>query len=566
MERINGLSFRSVLTILFIMYFACISFADSGIEVLGVQPQSGSLSEPDIGLPKFGIYILFFPKDESTSDSVFPLDISSASVSLYIESDLSGYPKNIYCDRGNSDPSLPGEGGFVVEYNAIKIVYNGLFPADGEVTVTVQGVKAESGEEQDPNPYSWYFNISSVPSRDGASIALVLDRSGSMGEPADWSNPELSKMTVLKKAVAMFFESIQWYSISSDKLGVVFFEDDADPQFITGADPITDPIFVNLQDETQMNEIKEMILDASPGASTSMGDGLVAARDKGFIREEEANPNPVKAVILFSDGHQNTAQFINEENLDSKLCISPGQFDESCTNYDNSNSIKVFTVTTGLDGGAARYEFMSKIAARAAGYGLNFYEIFDDGTNMKEHFLSIIEHIPMGDKAEKTMYFKGNLNHGEEVTKFFVTSKRDRRFTVAISWTNFEISTLPFKLLSPETSGGTSIELEPSSFSTSGQGYSIAKFRIPIIWNNQIVPFHGDWEVVVDGTNLGVGKSTKYDISVLVDNSLISTEYGFGRWDYPGLIDQDFGTGETIPVQVKLTEGGGAHSQCSDRS
>lgn len=535
-------------TFLFIIFLLIFSFqkvnASPGIETGFLFPANDASSiERNIG--KKGIELLFFPED-GIPDTEFPLDISMSSVRVrIIITPMSGSPSTVDCNKGDLDPP-PGEGG----YNAIDglyitdgvddtigIIYNGIFPPEANIQIEVKDVKENGagGAVQNPNPITWSFTTKSAPPRDPVSIALVLDRSGSMDRPTSGGGPK--KIDVLKKAVEIFFNTIMPYTIPEDKIGVVFFDQDAIPKPLSSGDPILVDI-----NEDNIIALKDIVNDESASGSTSIGDGLLASDSEGFNRVS----NPREIVVLFTDGKQNSAEMVNEDDT----------FDDSTRNLNIggnpfSTDYDICVISVGLSN-AARYEFNNTISQKRCGEpGMTFnaFEVDDLSSLPKQteligHFTTILENAVVGDKLEKSKIIQGSIGSGETKTESFMVSQRDNRLSIILTWSNPRIKRLNAILRSPSPDR---VEIDPISFTRFGRQSSVISFRLPSITNNQVVPHKGVWELVINPTG-NLDFVSDYNAIVMVDNTTIETEYSFD-----GI---DFGTGETIPIQVKLKEGG----------
>jgi von Willebrand factor type A domain len=128
-------------------------------------------------------------------------------------------------------------------------------------------------------------------------IALVLDRSGSMGLESRWDNA-VTAASMVVNMLAVIREDVS----NRDKVGIVVFEDDG------GWHPA--PISPKIQQVLPLTLLKDapaLIKDASffglPGSNTPIGDGLVAGMD--MLAGGGPEPNARFTLILLTDGEEN---------------------------------------------------------------------------------------------------------------------------------------------------------------------------------------------------------------------------------------------------------------------
>lgn len=133
---------------------------------------------------------------------------------------------------------------------------------------------------------AWALNMEE---RDPIDVALVLDRSGSMGDPACTGCE--SKMVVLQDAAELFIQTWQMLAAADDRIAAIFFEssiddfDDAGDQLVTLAGSGDDVI--------------GYIRSQSDGGATAMGGGVQTGIN---LLTDDSRP---RSLIVFTDGMQN---------------------------------------------------------------------------------------------------------------------------------------------------------------------------------------------------------------------------------------------------------------------
>lgn len=132
--------------------------------------------------------------------------------------------------------------------------------------------------------------------------ALVLDRSGSM----DWESgvPGKKRMDVLKDAAPVFVQLMP----DTDAIGVVQFNHDA---AVISALAEAGPPVIGTGRANATTAISALVADGG----TSIGDGVFAAR--GMLNGAAGFPN--RAIVVFTDGHENDARFLSDPEVTDAL-------------------------------------------------------------------------------------------------------------------------------------------------------------------------------------------------------------------------------------------------------
>lgn len=131
--------------------------------------------------------------------------------------------------------------------------------------------------------------------RPKSAVTLVLDHSGSMSEDAGDGSPKVSK---LRLAAKTFVDAM----LAGDGLGLVRFDDTA--QIVESVNDVA------VNGGTVKNKIDGA--DFDPAGDTSVGDGL----QKGSEALTNAQGSYlVKAMVVLTDGMENTAPFINQVSI-----------------------------------------------------------------------------------------------------------------------------------------------------------------------------------------------------------------------------------------------------------
>ena len=129
------------------------------------------------------------------------------------------------------------------------------------------------------------------------SVVLVIDRSGSMGEPAG-SNSSLERMSLAHEAVELLLSGLP----GRTRVGVVAYND--------RAETILEPTTVSGNADWILDEIRSRVF---PGGSTNAEGGLVRGFDMAL---SEADGGRAVLVILLSDGVANVGATRTDDILE----------------------------------------------------------------------------------------------------------------------------------------------------------------------------------------------------------------------------------------------------------
>ncbi len=479
------------------------------------------------------------------------LDLSGATCSVKIGAD----PK--IAGTATDSPSDGAVGYQVYDTDndgtndAIEVFYNGDFPASTAIEVEVAGAQATvagySGTfTQDVgSPNILEFTTGASVTRNPVSAELVFDISGSM----DWyiqPGGTIKRLQILKSAANVLYDHIggggllSRYGMLGDQLGIVYFSStatvyDANPP-TPNLEPahLTDPLY----------QIFNNLNSQVPTYSTSIGAGLEAASVSGF---GYAAPGNDKVAILFSDG---------EQNISPMAEVTGGVLKVGGTNYPAD--VKVYTITAGLQ--TAPGFALQQSIANATGAD---YAHVPDGQeelsvpSLETFFAQIYGDVVVGDKVEMAYDTVGAIVRGTNLEAGFLANPNDLMAHIVVSWTPIPYDTgqyfLPFRLTAPD---GTDINLTGNT--RFGKNISYTTLHFPLRQDGNVIDQAGRWKIELLGVEMNARRLV-YHIMVMLDNSTIASEF-----DIVG--GGDIGTGEPIPVQVALTDGGvpvsGASVRC----
>ncbi|MCP4259940.1 MAG: VWA domain-containing protein [Planctomycetes bacterium] len=426
--------------------------------------------------------------------------------------------------------------------DAVKIFYNGDFPINTEIQMFITGANADIGGnpivQDDPvvSPNIVTFTTGNNIPRTPVNIELVFDISGSMGSYAVPGGGLLGqkRMDVLKKAVLPFFSLLNEHSMLGDKLGVAYFSTTAsvyDPSLASGTnlEPAHDP--------TQMKLISDNIQSQIPTNLTSIGDGLHKANASGFSMDTGSNK---KFIILFSDGEQNAPPLVEV----SGNTIQVG-------GVDYPADIEVLPVTSGQQTapGFSLQQDIGNAQSKDIGsaHTLDDEEILVE-SELETFYSQIFTNIISGDKLEVSRDLTGRIVRGSSVYEKFYTNTNDIALSILLSWFptkqshGEETSFLPFRLKTPD---GTVVNL--GHHTKIGVNMSFTTIHFPFRQNGTVIMPKGEWEIELLGAEMRESE-LRYHLVLFLDNKTFSSEFRTEA--------QDVGTGEVVPVRVRLNDAG----------
>jgi Mg-chelatase subunit ChlD len=475
---------------------------------------------------------------ESTAG--FPLNMGMAQVQLQIGATTHSCPPG-------SDPG-PGNCSYVVvdgnsngHLDAVRIYYNGEFPAATQVIYRVSGARTADGTEvQDPNPEQVTFATGLADPQPPASVQLVFDVSGSMAWPTV-PQGSVQRQTVLKSAAAVLFDMLADYAMLGDKLGLVYFGSSPTTFNLT---PATATNLESALNQSAMSTIAADIQASTPGGATAMGGGLEHARE-GFDADTGAPPNSRRAVFLFSDGEQNVSPMIS---------VPPPGNTVQVGNAAYPDNIGIYTITAGRQ--TAPGFVLQRDIAQATGATYSHLPDHSEaipGPDLATFFTQALQDVLYGDKVETALNVMGRITRDSMAVYRFVANPEDVALTAALSWTGPSpprvevaavqpVGVLPYRLRAPD---GTVVDLTHRIRHDTNRSFATVQF--PLRQDGVEIDPAGEWTIELLGQEIR-SAFVDHHLLVMLDNRTIATDFSIGA--------RDIGTGEPIPIRVRVTEAG----------
>ena len=376
-------------------------------------------------------------------------------------------------------------------------------------------------------------------------LALVLDFSDSMNSPEACEDPPQDiKIQVLKQAVPAFLNAWEPFAVSGDRIGIMYFDDDADPR----SSPLLEDLLSNI--DTILTDVD----GHATGTYTALGPGVLSAADAFDIAVRKRH------MIILSDGIQNVNPLIvsvgdsDGDGIEEHHVVNstdawggdsatvPEQPDKLLQDFE----IPMHTLSIGSGPGTTYDELLAAVAEETGGLHQHTCVPQEE----LESFLtnSLVEAL-QGDTLELIGYETGSLasNSGPQEHRFAINGSA-YRVVFMLSWSggSGSPSDMELSLISPD---GIDIPVAPHL--SSGKSFHRVTLDFPFFSSEpqnegEPLAFVGDWRLIVE-RKTGGGGLFLYRTYALVDDAAL--EY---RFDIPDTI---ISAGDNIPLMVKVTEG-----------
>lgn len=398
-------------------------------------------------------------------------------------------------------------------------------------------------------------------SRKPARLVVAFDKSGSMA----WSskldgdagcgalyapNANCRRWDVLRRASAQMVSVAKAYRITGDKLGVVFFSSDAEN---TAGLPAGSAAAITDMTGVTLDAIDAAIGARSPAGATSIGDGI---GNLSTVLTGGDNANFNNAILLFTDGEQNTAQFVVDNG--SKLLLNATNSPIGGTEVAPASAqLKLCPFKLRLDNPAdpSSTTLLQTIADRSQCGAMNSSLTLDNPpVGAIQYFIQVLNTTLFGDKLELVQVRKGAQAAPAgalppPLTLPFVTSKQDVAFTALLAWDRaFQAEGRPAIKLSKDGVDFI-VGQDPNVRLGTGTDHVAMTMRPPFCnAARQCVKTDGPWTLTV-GRTMPRGDGN-WSLIVVGDNATLASEFSARQ--------ATAGIGQPLQLQAKLSEGGQA--------
>jgi hypothetical protein len=376
-------------------------------------------------------------------------------------------------------------------------------------------------------------NIPQIPLPPRASAELVLDRSGSMNQPACIGCPD--KIDILKDAVSLFIDLWAVVGAPTDQLGVTYFSNAA-TEF--ACNPNVNPncrvIDVNQSTSADVgllnlvekaNEIKTNVNNQNAAGMTAMGQGL----QNGILRlQNTASSEPQeKRIILFTDGMQNVAPLVEDFPQGCDPEIDCQYRIDAIPTLSLNNALGIPVDTIGVGASDPFLGMLTGIARETNGFA---NVTLDPQTDLRLFFIESLINALRGFSPQLIDYRQAVMNNDEVEEKFQVNNSVNK-VIFKLSWPRHH--QLSFSVLKD------GIPVTDIGQFKKGDTYHIFWIDLPAQVNGQPLNPQGEWTMRIRGDS-----ATSYQAAAIVDETKLkfTTELG----------SQHNVVGQALPLTVYL--------------
>jgi hypothetical protein len=409
-----------------------------------------------------------------------------------------GTNNGVFIARGD-DSSVTDAGGAPVPFTAWTALGVGLPPApvydleyDPADEIVVAGTLGHG---------AWALNMEE---RDPIDVALVLDKSGSMGDPACTGCE--SKMVVLQDAAELFIQTWQMLSETDDHIAAVFFDSSIDTFSDTGGDEL-----VTLAGSG--DDVIAYIRSKTDGGSTAMGGGAQTAIN---LLTDAARP---RSLIIFTDGMQNRDPMIELTGgvYEIRNTGRPGSGVSPTTPPTQLHDALDITVNTIGVGVTAAYE-AELSAMSSATDGLHKSTTNADADLRRFYIEQLVD--TLRDASPQLVDYRYARTGGEKTdSQAFGINVGAKKVVLAISWDRRDAEGLPVTVFKD---GKDVTEL--ASERRRSDFYEVLSFDTSHYRRTTgaaaALSSGGRWEVRVQGAG-----DIDYEVAALADHSLLDYEF-----------------------------------------
>jgi hypothetical protein len=354
---------------------------------------------------------------------------------------------------------------------------------------------------------AWALNMEE---RDPIDVVLVLDKSGSMGDPA-CSGCE-SKMVVLQDAAELFIQTWQMLSDADDRIAAVFFYSSIDTFSASGDQLVT---LTGSGDD-----VISYIRSKTHGGSTAMGGGAQTAIN--LLTDVSRS----RSLIIFTDGMQNRDPMI-ELNGGVYEIRNTGRSSSGVsptvppTQLNDALDITVNTIGVGV---TVAYE--AELSAISDGTGGLHKSTTNADADLRRFYIEQLVDTLRDASPQLIDYRYPRVGGDRTDAQSFGINVGAKKVVLSISWDRRDterLSVAVFKdgknitKLAKETRRGNFYEV--ISFDTSPHQKATATYST--------LSSDGEWEVRVEGPG-----NIDYEMAALADHSVL--DYNFETT--PGLL------------------------------
>lgn len=461
---------------------------------------------------------------ETGESRTYNLSITNNTVPIVITMVYHDYPGSGI--QNNLDMSVTTPGGATLDPNGLagpdainnveQIVIGA--PVVGLYNITINGQNVPQG----PQPFALVTSGGgTIVTRNPVNVMLVLDKSGSMLDPAC---PTCSpKLQVLKDAVELFVQLWTAVAVPDDRLGVTYFTTNINEYSVGGE--VLLPVLANAAGMIADVQSQTTI----PSNLTAMGGGLQSAINRLTDASRPRN------IILFTNGMQNVNPMVHQLggtslDIEDDATHPHSNIDPTVppTNLNSALGIKINTIGVGAT--PPYVDLLDNIATETGGISKLTTAPDED---LRRFYVEELIDVLREFSPQLLGYRHGSLTESN-ATESFTANDGARKIILKLSWKRG--AKLSFQV---EKDGH---DLTRYGQIINGPFYRIFSIDVPADIKFTIINPGGDWHMRISGTT-----GASYEAAAIVEEPRLEYDFSLGRKDYVA--------GDPIELNARLTLG-----------
>jgi hypothetical protein len=355
-------------------------------------------------------------------------------------------------------------------------------------------------------------------------VALVMDRSGSMGDSVPVSSGNRPKIDLLKDAANLFLDLMRLDA--GDELGEVSFAGGVSTDFGPG-DVLT------ALTEDNLDDAKDAVDALSPGGSTNIRDALQQGLD---LITSAANASHRRVLIFFSDGMRTAGGDPTEAAF---------------LNQFAANGVTIYSVGFGTEGGVGNagidVDLLGTLANANPGEP-GFFHVTQSAVALDKFFVNAVAGAV---RSEVVVDPEGDLPAGQSTTVEATLGRDDSFATFILNWDNPALS-LNLAVRSPtglEVNAGNAASFAGQVTLVNRPTYRLMTLRFPLT-TGPSEDHSGRWRMVIRNP----GNATVHYAASVISETTVRARWHQPR---PAAGGGSFRPGNAIPLTVSVSGRGG---------
>lgn len=393
-----------------------------------------------------------------------------------------------------------------------------VFPANPDASIAdcVIEFTVTASESDPPTDDCVKYKVQYQSQADPIKLVLVLDISGSMYSPVySPSGTGLSRWEVLNNAVNAFMTKLEIIDKPGDLIGLTYFT----TTVVESNDPSLGDNMISSDGSQAI--IQTDLAGRHPLNMTAMGLGL----QKGNFIIDNNSTNGKEVILLFTDGLQNVAPFVN--TIGTVTNIGTDEFNPD-------KSVHCYCIAMDITGGAVP-PVLSGLASANGGFA--YKTANGTESTLMDEYDAIFTEIYSGNSPQIVAEYRDKLGNKTKTFSFNINDD--------ITNIIFELNYMPGDSIGFNKIEKDGIDLT-SSFSLhkiDNGNYTIRSLNLPYREAEKKISSKGKWNITVSGTS-----TNPFKLKCFVDDHSFDYDCSIGQSSYT--------VGETITFNSQLSFNG----------